>query len=89
MLLGGRDANLLYTHDKALERSVEVHSDRVTFDWLLEDAFAVGGPRRHRRKSHGLCAHQGAFYLGASLFGAYGGLTRYLAVHGTGSVRPP
>ena len=77
--VGGRYANLLYTHDKALERSVEVHSDWGTFDWLLEDAFAVGGRVGIAANSDGHKGRQGASHPGASLFGAYGGLTCYLA----------
>jgi hypothetical protein len=77
--VGGRYANLLYTHDKALERSVEVHSDWGTFDWLLEDAFAVGARVGIAANSDGHKGRQGASHPGASLFGAYGGLTCYLA----------
>ena len=77
--VGGRYANLLYTHDKALERSVEVHSDWGTFDWLLEDAFAVGARVGIAANSDGHKGRQGASHPGASLFGAFGGLTCYLA----------
>jgi hypothetical protein len=77
--VGGRYANLLYTHDKALERSVEVHSDWGTFDWLLEDAFRVGARVGIAANSDGHKGRQGASHPGASLFGAYGGLTCYLA----------
>ena len=77
--VGGRYANLLYAHDKALERSVEVHSDWGTFDWLLDDAFAAGGRVGIAANSDGHKGRQGASHPGASLFGAYGGLTCYLA----------
>jgi Protein of unknown function (DUF3604) len=77
--VGGRYANLLYTHDRMLERSVEVHSDWGTFDWLLEDAFAVGARVGIAANSDGHKGRQGASHPGASLFGAYGGLTCYLA----------
>ena len=77
--VGGRYANLLYAHDKALERSVEVHSDWGTFDWILEDAFAAGGRVGIAANSDGHKGRQGASHPGASLFGAYGGLTCYLA----------
>jgi len=77
--VGGRYANLLYVHDKKLERSVEVHSDWGTFDWLLEDAFAVGARVGIAANSDGHKGRQGASHPGASLFGAYGGLTCYLA----------
>lgn len=77
--VGGRYADLRYAHDKALERSVEVHSDWGTFDWLLEDAFAAGGRVGIAANSDGHKGRQGASHPGASLFGAYGGLTCYLA----------
>ncbi|WP_135467037.1 DUF3604 domain-containing protein [Crenalkalicoccus roseus] len=77
--VGGRYADLRYAHDKALERSVEVHSDWGTFDWLLEDAFAVGGRVGIAANSDGHKGRHGASHPGASLFGAYGGLTCYLA----------
>ncbi len=77
--VGGRYANLRYAHDKALERSVEVHSDWGTFDWMLEDAFAAGGRVGIAANSDGHKGRQGASHPGASLFGSYGGLTCYLA----------
>jgi hypothetical protein len=77
--VGGRYANLAYAHDRALERSVEVHSDWGTFDWLLEDAFAAGARVGIAANSDGHKGRQGASHPGASLFGAYGGLTCYLA----------
>lgn len=77
--VGGRYANLGYAHDKALERSVEVHSDWGTFDWILEDAFAAGGRVGIAANSDGHKGRQGASHPGASLFGAYGGVTCYLA----------
>ncbi len=77
--VGGRYANLAYAHDRLLERSVEVHSDWGTFDWLLDDAFAAGGRVGIAANSDGHKGRQGASHPGASLFGAYGGLTCYLA----------
>ncbi len=77
--VGGRYANLRYAHDKALERSVEVHSDWGTFDWMLDDAFAAGGRVGIAANSDGHKGRQGASHPGVSLFGAYGGLTCYLA----------
>jgi hypothetical protein len=56
-----------------------VHSDWGTFDWLLDDAFAVGGRVGIAANSDGHKGRQGASHPGASLFGAYGGLTCYLA----------
>lgn len=77
--VGGRYANLLFTHDPALERAVEVHSDWGTFDWLLEDAFTVGGRVGIVANSDGHHGRQGASHPGAATFGAYGGLTCILA----------
>ncbi|WP_137126549.1 DUF3604 domain-containing protein [Roseomonas sp. HF4] len=77
--VGGRFANLHYAHDKALERSVEVHSDWGTFDWLFDDALAVGGRVGIVAGSDGHKGRQGASHPGASQFGSYGGLTCLLA----------
>lgn len=77
--VGGRYANLHYAHDRALERAVEVHSDWGTFDWLLEDAFAVGARVGVTAGSDGHKGRQGASHPGASQFGSYGGLTCILA----------
>jgi hypothetical protein len=77
--VGGRYSNLAYAHDRALERSVEVHSDWGTFDWLLHDAFAAGGRVGITANSDGHKGRHGASHPGASLFGAYGGLTCYFA----------
>lgn len=77
--VGGRYADVKIAHDARLERSVEVHSDWGTFEWLLHDAF-----EKHYRfgilaNSDGHKGRQGASYPGASLFGAYGGLSCLLA----------
>jgi len=77
--VGGRYASLHYAHDKVLERAVEVHSDWGTFDWLLEDAFAVGARVGVSANSDGHKGRQGASHPGASQFGSYGGLTCILA----------
>ncbi len=77
--VGGRYANLFFAHDRMLERAVEVHSDWGTFDWLLEDAFAVGARVGIAANSDGHKGRQGASHPGASQFGAYGGLTCILA----------
>jgi hypothetical protein len=77
--VGGRYANLHYAHDRMLERAVEVHSDWGTFDWLLEDAFAVGARVGVSANSDGHKGRQGASHPGASQFGSYGGLTCILA----------
>ncbi len=77
--VGGRYANLHYAHDRMLERSVEVHSDWGTFDWLLHDAFAVGARVGIVANSDGHKGRQGASHPGGSQFGSYGGLTCLLA----------
>lgn len=77
--VGGRYADLRVAHDRMLERSVEVHSDWGTFDWLLEDAFAVGARVGIVANSDGHKGRQGASHPGASQFGSYGGLTCILA----------
>ncbi|WP_424139483.1 hypothetical protein [Roseomonas chloroacetimidivorans] len=77
--VGGRYANLHFAHDRMLERAVEVHSDWGTFDWLLEDAFAVGARVGVVANSDGHKGRQGASHPGASQFGSYGGLTCILA----------
>ena len=76
--VGGRYANLAVGHDGRIEHSVEIHSAWGTFEWLLHEAFELN----HRV---GIVCHSddhkgrpGASYPGASLFGAYGGLTCYL-----------
>ena len=37
--IGGRYADIKMSHDARIERSVEVHSDWGTFEWLVQDAF--------------------------------------------------
>ena len=76
--VGGRYADLSVGHDGRIEHAVEIHSAWGTFEWLLHQAFELG----HRV---GVVCHSddhkgrpGASYPGASLFGAYGGLTCYL-----------
>ena len=76
--VGGRYANLSAGHDGRIEQSVEIHSAWGTFEWILHEAFEQG----HRV---GVVSHSddhkcrpGASHPGASMFGAYGGLTCYL-----------
>ncbi len=76
--VGGRYANLSAGHDGRVEHSVEIHSAWGTFEWLLHEAFALGyrvGIVCHSDDHKG---RPGASYPGASLFGAYGGLSCYL-----------
>ena len=75
--VGGRYADLKYTHDGRTERTVEVHSSWGTFEWLLHDAFEKGfrvGVVCHSDDHKG---RPGATTPGASTFGAIGGLSCY------------
>ncbi len=77
--IGGRYADIKMAHDIRLERSVEVHSDWGTFEWLLHDALEQGYRVGILANSDGHKGRPGASYPGASLFGAYGGLSCILA----------
>lgn len=73
--VGGRYADLREGHDVAIERSVEVHSSWGTFEWLLFDAFELGHRVGVVCNSDDHKGRPGASHPGASIFGAYGGLT--------------
>ena len=77
--IGGRYADIARSHDGRIERSVEVHSDWGTFEWLLEDAFDQGYRVGILANSDGHKGRHGASHPGASLFGAYGGLSCLIA----------
>lgn len=77
--IGGRYADIKMSHDARIERSVEVHSDWGTFEWLLADAFEQGYRVGILANSDGHKGRHGASHPGASLFGAYGGLSCLLA----------
>jgi len=77
--IGGRYADITMAHDARIERAVEVHSDWGTFEWLLDDAFAQGYRVGVLANSDGHKGRHGASHPGASLFGAYGGLSCLLA----------
>lgn len=77
--IGGRYADIRMAHDARLERSVEVHSDWGTFEWLLHDALDQGYRVGILANSDGHKGRHGASHPGASLFGAYGGLSCLLA----------
>ncbi|MHB8726683.1 MAG: DUF3604 domain-containing protein [Casimicrobiaceae bacterium] len=77
--IGGRYADITMAHDVRLERAVEVHSDWGTFEWLVEDAFNQGYRVGIVANSDGHKGRHGASHPGASLFGAYGGLSCILA----------
>ncbi|MEL6289860.1 MAG: DUF3604 domain-containing protein, partial [Pseudomonadota bacterium] len=76
---GGRYADIRRSHDGRKEHAVEVHSAWGTFEWLLHDAFADGHRVGIVCNSDGHKGRPGASYPGASFFGAYGGLTCFLA----------
>ncbi len=77
--IGGRYADIAMAHDARIERAVEVHSDWGTFEWLLHDAFEQGYRVGILANSDGHKGRHGASHPGASLFGAYGGLSCILA----------
>lgn len=75
---GGRYADVKQAHDGVLETAVEVHSSWGTFEWLLRDAFEMGYRVGIVANSDGHKGRPGAEWPGASMFGAYGGLTCFL-----------
>lgn len=77
--IGGRYADIKQAHDGRIERSIEIHSDWGTFEWLLEDALEQGYRVGILANSDGHKGRHGASHPGASLFGAYGGLSCLLA----------
>ncbi len=77
--VGGRYADIDFAHDGRLERAMELHSAWGTFEWLIEDCFRLGHRVGVVANSDGHKGRPGASYPGASTFGAYGGLTCYLA----------
>jgi len=76
---GGRYADIKLAHDGRFEKSVEVHSSWGTFEWLLHDAIEMGYRVGVVCNSDGHKGRPGASYPGASMFGAIGGLTCFLA----------
>lgn len=77
--VGGRYADLRAGHDGTIERSVEIHSSWGTFEWLLFDAFELGHRVGVVCNSDDHKGRPGASHPGASIFGAYGGLSCVLA----------
>ncbi|MGK0169425.1 MAG: hypothetical protein ACI9W2_001146 [Gammaproteobacteria bacterium] len=77
--VGGRYADIDFAHDGTLETAMEIHSAWGTFEWLLTDGFALGHRCGVVCNSDGHKGRPGASYPGASMFGAYGGLTCFLA----------
>ncbi|MEO1494708.1 MAG: DUF3604 domain-containing protein [Pseudomonadota bacterium] len=77
--VGGRPADVSYGHDPALKTAVEVHSNWGTFEWILTDSLALGHRVGIVASSDGHKGRPGAGPPGATEFGAYGGLTCFLA----------
>ncbi|MEE8395595.1 MAG: DUF3604 domain-containing protein [bacterium] len=77
--VGGRYADIKYAHDARLETAMEIHSAWGTFEWLLIDGFPLGHRSGVVCNSDGHKGRPGASYPGAATFGAYGGLTCFLA----------
>ncbi len=78
--VGGRYADITGRgHDRLLQRQIEIHSDWGTFEWLAEDAFRSGCRVGIVANSDGHKGRHGASHPGASLFGAFGGLTCLMA----------
>ncbi len=77
--VGGRYADIKQAHDPRLETAMEIHSAWGTFEWLLTDGFALGHRSGVVCNSDGHKGRPGASYPGAASFGAYGGLTCFLA----------
>ncbi|MDB3912486.1 DUF3604 domain-containing protein, partial [Paracoccaceae bacterium] len=77
--VGGRPANVAYAHDAKLKTAVEVHSNWGTFEWILTDSFEHGHRVGVVSNSDGHKCRPGAGSPGATDFGAYGGLTCFLA----------
>ncbi|MEC8130771.1 MAG: DUF3604 domain-containing protein [Pseudomonadota bacterium] len=58
---------------------MEIHSDWGTFEWIARDSFRLGRRIGIVANSDGHKGRPGASYPGISEFGAYGGLTCFLA----------
>jgi len=76
--VGGRYADITFAHDAKIETAMEIHSAWGTFEWLLTDGFPLGHRSGVVCNSDGHKGRPGASYPGASMFGAYGGLTCFL-----------
>ncbi len=77
--VGGRYADIGYAHDPRLETAMEIHSAWGTFEWMLTDGFPLGHRSGVVCNSDGHKGRPGASYPGTSKFGAYGGLTCFIA----------
>ena len=81
--VGGRYANIFYDHDASLEAAVEMHSAWGSFEWILTDGFPLSRRVGVVCNSDGHKGRPGASYPGASVFGAYGGLTCFVTAENT------
>ena len=77
--VGGRYADIRQAHDPRIETAMEIHSAWGSFEWLLTDGFKLGHRSGVVCNSDGHKGRPGASYPGAASFGAYGGLTCFLA----------
>lgn len=77
--VGGRPANIAQCDGAALRTAVEIHSDWGTFEWIMADSFDLGYRHGLVCNSDGHKGRPGASHPGASSFGAFGGLTCFLA----------
>jgi hypothetical protein len=77
--IGGRPADISVAEDARLRTAVEVHSDWGTFEWFMTDAFRLGYRVGLVCNSDGHKGAPGACYPGASEFGAYSGITCFIA----------
>jgi hypothetical protein len=77
--VGGRYADVAFAHDPRIETAMEIHSAWGTFEWLMEDCFSLGYRVGVVCNSDDHKGRPGASYPGAAIFGAYGGLTCFLA----------
>ncbi|MDP6174993.1 MAG: DUF3604 domain-containing protein, partial [Rhodospirillales bacterium] len=76
--VGGRYADMRRYHDGRVEKSVEIHSAWGSFEWILMDSFEMNHRIGIVANSDGHKGRPGASHPGASLFGAFGGLTCFL-----------
>jgi hypothetical protein len=77
--VGGRYPDVDFAHDGTIETAMEIHSAWGSFEWLMADCFALGHRVGVVCNSDDHKGRPGASYPGASTFGAYGGLTCFLA----------
>ena len=77
--VGGRPANIAQADGGDTRTAVEIHSDWGTFEWIVADNFELGYRHGVVANSDGHKGRPGASHPGASVFGAFGGLTCVLS----------